>query len=169
MLKNSLATQTIATHTWQLLTNSNIVCVFIVLYLFGLSIVAFGLMWTPLFTSSKVRRQRCEGCVTDRGWGCSLFFSAFFLLSLSIVRLRSHMRQVAGSAGALATSLFSLTIFGLNQQPPPSLRWLLSLVSPCAAAQALDAAILLDEEGPGVVLGSLVLSRSCVLFCKHVG
>lgn len=98
---------TIITNKMDLFANSNPVCIFLILFLFGLSLVAFAMMLAPMFKVAKT----------------------------------------AGLAGMLSTTIVSVGVFGLKNVESVSIRVALSLLSPLAAALALQTT--LEEEPYG--------------------
>ncbi|EGD78617.1 hypothetical protein PTSG_11760 [Salpingoeca rosetta] len=87
----------------------------------------------------------------------SNFIAVFIVLyaySLSVTTLAFvftpffSKSKVAGVAGSLSNTLISLVIFGLkNKAVSAATKYGVSLVSPCAAAVALEQMLTLDEEG----------------------
>eukprot|EP00048_Salpingoeca_helianthica_P024859 m.35933 g.35933 ORF g.35933 m.35933 type:complete len:1599 (-) comp9627_c1_seq2:26-4822(-) len=102
-------------HLSPIFSNSSFFALFLLLYTFGLALVAMALLVTTAFRNSKV----------------------------------------AGSAGALSTTIASLAAFVLNKDVPNGIRFLLALFPPCAAVQGVQAALLLADSPTGFQLSTM--------------
>ena len=76
-----------------------------------------------------------------------LYSFAMSLVSLALVATPFFKSsKVAGMAGSLSTTIFSLIIFGLKSTSA-SVRWGVSFFAPCAAALTIESALNLDSQG----------------------
>eukprot|EP00049_Salpingoeca_infusionum_P024784 m.17093 g.17093 ORF g.17093 m.17093 type:complete len:1663 (+) comp7307_c0_seq1:134-5122(+) len=89
----------------------------------------------------------------------------FYIFSLSIICLAFAITpffssaKVAGIAGSLTTTIFSLVIFGLgNKAVSAGAKWGVSIISFCAASVALNQAAIEDATAAGFNFNSYTLT-----------
>lgn len=127
------------------------------MYLMGMRPLSYWASWVltyALLTLFPVLALVAIGCTvgafSNSNALCVFFVLYTFAMSLVSLALVAtpffKSSKVAGMAGSLSTTIFSLIIFGLKSTSS-SVRWGVSIFSPCAAALTIETALVLDSEG----------------------
>lgn len=129
------------------------------LYLMGMRPLAYWSSWLAtyaLMTLLPVLLLVAIGCTVGafKHSNPLCIFLVLYSFAMSLVALAFvatpffSKSKVAGMAGSLTTTIFSLIIFGLGSNAVTSgVKWALSLISPCAAALTIERALQLDSAG----------------------
>jgi hypothetical protein len=127
------------------------------MYLMGMRPLSYWASWVltyALLTLFPVLALVAIGCTvgafSNSNALCVFFVLYTFAMSLVSLALVAtpffKSSKVAGMAGSLSTTIFSLIIFGLKSTNS-SVRWGVSIFAPCAAALTIESALVLDSEG----------------------